>query len=186
MPDFKDKNTASKFDNEAKTALEDAKKEVDVWQQRIAAVMLTDFHDEPQDSPIGDVFKRLRAACARAGMLDHGEKEAHFFNIIKDKRFTAAVKQLGQGLIGIKAIPLVNKLIDMAMAGNEKALFKALEIAGIIPTKYDIYLNRTTNNNTNGGIVQNNTLSLGDKSDRELERFADGFNDVSEAKEVFS
>ena len=186
MPEFRHKDVAAKFEEEAKAALKAASQEVDVWQQRIAAVMLTDFYDEPNDSPIGDVFKRLRAACARAGMLDHGEKEAHFFNVIKDRRFTAAVKQLGQGLIGIKAIPLVNKLIDMAMDGNEKALFKALEIAGIIPTKFDIYLNRTTNNNTNREIVQNNTINLGDQSDRELEQFADDFNDVSEAKEVFS
>lgn len=173
-----------RFDAEAEAALKGAKREVDVWQQRIAAIMVTDFYDEPTGGSESDIFKRLKGACARAGMLDGGEKERHFFKIIADKRFAGAVQQLGQGLIGLNVFPLVSKLIEMALAGNEKCLFKALEIAHVAPTKFDFYLQRTINRNA-PGTVNNYNLNVENKSDRELEGFANDFNDVAEAEEVY-
>jgi len=184
-PSFETEEERQKFEKDAKDALIGAKEEVTALQQRIAAVMLTDFYEDNPHSSQSTMIKRLRGACKRAGMLDGGDKERYFFNVISDQRFMTAVQQLGKGLIGINVVPLVNKLIEMGLKGNEKCLFKALEIASVAPTKYSVYMNQVNNRNAPES-VNSVTVNFGDKSDRELEKLANDLNDVEEAEEIFS
>ena len=164
--------------------LVDFKEEVSEWQKKVASVMLTDCAPENECEAEKDIFKKLREGCARAGMRDKGSTETGFFNIISDKRFSEAVKQIGQGVVGLRILPVVDKLLELAMAGDKTCIKWALEISGIMPSKYDFYLARRQTINVTAGDQY--TVNFEGMEDAELERIADGLDDVTEAEVVTS
>ena len=164
--------------------LVDFKEEVSEWQKKVASVMLTDCAPENECEAEKDIFKKLREGCARAGMRDKGSTETGFFNIISDKRFSEAVKQIGQGVVGLRILPVVDKLLELAMAGDKTCIKWALEISGIMPSKYDFYLARRQVINVNAGNQYQ--VSFEDKSDEELERIADDLDYDAEAEAFIS
>ena len=164
--------------------LVDFKEEVSEWQKKVASVMLTDCAPENECEAEKDIFKKLREGCARAGMRDKGSTETGFFNIISDKRFSEAVKQIGQGVVGLRILPVVDKLLELAMAGDKTCIKWALEISGIMPSKYDFYLARRQTINVTAGDQY--TVNFEGMEDAELERIADGLDDVTEAEVISS
>lgn len=133
--------------------------------KKILNVILTDFSPENEAEAEKDVFKKLRSACARAGMLDTKSHQVEFFKTLADPQFMNIVKTTGQGLIGLYIIPIAAKVIQQALEGDKTSQKWALEITGILQGKYDFYLQRfsLTHNTLNAG-----TINFDGKTDAEL------------------
>lgn len=151
--------------------------------KKILNVILTDFDDSSADDTIDEehiVFKRLIAACARAGMHDTKTKQVQFYKTIADPQFMQVVKTTGCGLVGMYIVPVLSKIIMQAIEGDKTSQNWVLEITGMKPGKYDFYLNRyqLTHNTVNVG-----ELNYEGKSDAELRDIIGQMTDVEEAIE---
>lgn len=126
--------------------------------KKILNVILTDFSAENEAEAECDVFKKLRNAAGRAGMLENKSDQIVFFKTLADPQFMNIVKQVGQGLIGIHIVPIVAKVIQQALEGDKTSQKWALEITGLMPGKYDFYLQRYsyTHNTVNTGDINYN------------------------------
>lgn len=147
---------------------------------KVLNIIMTDFSDEPEAEREMSVFKRLRGACQRAGMLENKSKQREFFQILADPKFNKLVKATGRGLVGMYIGPLLETQIRLAMEGSQTALDRLFEIVGIKQSKYDFYLNRVALNKTD--INVGGDLNFEGKTDAELKELAASFRDVSEAE----
>lgn len=147
--------------------------------KKILNVILTDFSAENEAEAEKDVFKKLRNACGRAGMLEKKSDQVTFFKTIADPQFMNIVKQVGQGLIGIHIVPIVAKVIQQALEGDKTSQKWALEITGMMPGKYDFYMNRyqMTHNTVNVG-----NLNFEGMTDAELKECVFALDDVADAE----
>lgn len=147
--------------------LEKLADKLDETQKKILTVVLTDFSDDPESEGEISVFRKLRGACARAGMLDSRKDQIKFFSTIADPTFSQIVRSVGSGLIGIYIVPIVAKVIQQALEGDKTSQRWALQISGVMPDKYEFYTNRwqLTHNDVTIG-----ELNLEGKSDEELKR----------------
>lgn len=147
--------------------------------KKILNIIITDFSAENEAEAEKDVFKKLRNACARAGMLDSKNTQIEFFKTLADPQFMQIVKTTGQGLIGLYIIPIAAKVIQQALEGDKTSQKWALEITGILQGKYDFYLNRysMTHNTINA-----ENINFDGKTDAELAECVLALDDVSEAE----
>lgn len=147
-------------------ALEPLSKQLDETRKKILEIILTDFSVGGDIEAERDVFQKLRNACARAGMLGNRADQIEFFKTIADPKFNNVVKAVGQGLIGMHIVPVVAKMINMALEGDKQCIKWVLEVCGMMPGKYDFYLNRYqyTHNTVNAG-----NINFEGKTDKELD-----------------
>jgi len=176
-PSYKDGAVAA-FDANVK-GLEPLANELNDTGKRILEVILTDFSPENEAEAEKDVFKKLRNACARAGMLEKKDEQIQFFKTLADPQFMNIVKTVGQGLIGIHIVPIVAKVIQQAFEGDKTSQKWALEITGILQGKYDFYLNRYSLNHQ---TVNVGNINFEGKTDAELAELVYSLDDVSEAE----
>jgi hypothetical protein len=149
--------------------------------KKILNVVLTDFAPENPIEAEKDVFKRLRNACGRAGMLDSKGDQITFFKTIADPDFMQIVKTTGQGIVGLYIVPVVAKVIQQALEGDKTSQRWVLEITGVIESKYQFYMNRyaLTHSTTNVG-----NINFEGVPDEELSQIVASFSDAGEAEEV--
>lgn len=165
--------------------LESAQAVINEQLAKVATVILTDFSPQNELQAEKDIFKALRNACKRAGMLDKGNSERDFFKIIYDPKFQLAVRQLGTALVGMHILPILAVVLDEAIVKRDKTcLGWALEMMGLKRDKYQFALDRRQIVNINAGNEYN--VNFEDKSDEELKRIADGLDNVTEAEVVSS
>jgi len=149
--------------------------------KKILNVIITDFAADNPVEKESDVFKKLRNACKRAGMLGNTSDQIKFFQTLADPRFIGITKAVGQGVIGMYLVPIVAKVVQQALEGDKTSQQWALQITGMLQTKYDFYLNRyeLTHNSVHADVI-----NFEGKSDGELERIVNGLDDATEAEEV--
>ena len=176
-PSYKD-GAVPVFDADVK-GLEPLANELNETGKRILEVILTDFSPENEAEAEKDVFKKLRNACARAGMLEKKDAQIQFFKTLADPQFMGIVKSVGQGLVGIHIVPIVAKVVQQALEGDKTSQKWALEITGILQGKYDFYLNRYQLNHQ---TVNVGNINFEGKTDAELAELVDSFNDGAEAE----
>jgi len=162
--------------------LEHLQKQLSNTQKKILNVIISDFRNEKTFDEEGDkeVFRRLKAACWRAGMTKDKKSEAEFFRTIADPQFHQVVKTVGTGLIGMYIVPLMSKQIELAMQGNQTALDRLLEIVGLKQSKYDFYMNRVALKKTEVNVEGD--INFDKKSDRELEEIIASFEEADECE----
>jgi hypothetical protein len=177
-PTFSKGATPVEFDASLK-GLEPLADKLNETGKKILNVILTDFSAENECEGEKDVFKKLRNACARAGMLEKKDDQITFFKTLADPQFMHIVKTTGQGLIGLYIIPIAAKVIQQALEGDKTSQKWALEITGILQGKYDFYLNRysLTHNTINA-----ENINFDGKTDAELAECVLALDDVSEAE----
>jgi len=145
-------------------------------QKRILEVIITDIFPETETECEKDVFKRLRNSCDRAGMLEDQSAQRMFFRTLADPGFQHVVKSVGNGLIGLHVVPIVQKCIELALEGDKTCLKWALEIIGMKQSKYDFYLDRRQQNQLN--IVNKGHVDFtSEMSTRELRQLASSIHD---------
>lgn len=146
----------------------------------ILNVVISDFSAEPTVEAEKDVFKKLKNACARAGMAGTGDEVA-FFKTLGDPQFNQIVHTVGRGVIGMYIVPVAAKIINQALEGDKTSQKWVLEICGLIDSKYDFYLNRY--NLTHNSINAQN-VNIEGKTDEELKELISSLDDVENAVEV--
>jgi len=151
-------------------------------QKKILNIILTDFSPENSTEAEKDIFKKLRAACARAGMLGKSG-EVDFFRTLADPGFNNIVKTVGQGIIGMYIVPVAAKVVQQALEGDKTSQKWVLEIAGLLQTKYDFYLQRYQMKHQTINVGE---INFSDKSDEELEELVSNLEYVPEAEVVVS
>lgn len=141
-------------------------------QKKILEVIITDFSSENECEAEKDVFKKLRNACARAGMLDKKADQVTFFKTLADPQFMGVVKAVGQGLIGLHIVPITAKCIQMALEGDKTCMRWAFEMTGMMQDKYSFYKDRWqfTHNDVNIGEI-----NFDGKTDDELKEIVAQF-----------
>jgi len=150
--------------------LEEVEDKLTQTQKKVLDVILTDMEDD-EYLPLGRLYKQLAGACHRAGMSGSASDRKRFYNTIKDPEFIDVVKRVGTGIIGMHIVPLVSKLIEMALEGNEKCLFKALKIGQVLPDKYSIFAHQAM---IRGGDSLNvGELNIGNTPDKKIEGILD-------------
>jgi len=164
--------------------LEQLEGQLNETQKKVLQIIVTDFSPENEAEAEKDVFKKLRNACARAGLRDKKSDEIDFFRVLGDPKFGHIVKTTGQGIIGLYIVPLAAKLINMALEGDKTCMKWALEIAGLLQSKYDFYLQRVAL--TKANINVGGDLNFEGKSDKELEELINSIEHVPEAEVTFS
>jgi hypothetical protein len=159
--------------------LEPLAQKLDETGKKILNIILTDFSAENEVEAEKDIFKKLRNACARAGMLDKKYDQITFFKTLADPQFMNIVKTTGQGIVGMYIVPVVSKMIAMALEGDKTAIKWVLEITGLMQSKYDFYLNRysLTHNTINA-----ENINFEGKTDAELATIISDFDDECEAE----
>ena len=175
-PSFKDAPVAMDANVQG---LENLADKLNETGKRILNVILTDFSAENEAEAEKDVFKKLRNACARAGMLEKKGDQITFFKTIADPDFMHIVKTTGQGIVGLYIVPIVAKVIQQALEGDKTSQKWALEITGIMQGKYDFYLNRY---NLTHQTVNVGNINFDGMSDAELEGCLVGLNDAAETQ----
>lgn len=153
-------------------------------QKKFIEVLFSDFHDEPEKETERSVFKRLRGACERAGMLEDRSKQSDFFRVLADPKLNEIVKAVGKGLVGAHIGPLIETQINLAMEGNQTALDRLFELVGLKQSKYDFYLQRVALSKTD--INVGGDLNFEGKTDAELKELVTSFRDVPEAEATVS
>jgi hypothetical protein len=153
-------------------------------QLKVLNVILTDFSEEPEAEMEKSVFKRLRGACKRAGMLEDPHTQREFFQILADPKFMKIVKATGKGLVGMFIVPLLEAQIKLAVEGNQTALDRLFEMVELKQSKYDFYLQRVAMNKTD--INVGGDLNFEGKTDAELKELAASFRDVGDAEATVS
>jgi len=169
------------------STLEDVSKDLAEGSRKVLETVLTDIFPEP-DERGGDhaIISGIRKACVRAqaGEKNRGE-ELTFWRHVADPGFMKVVKDTGAALVGMHVLPLIATLINMAIVDKDKwALKTSLQIAGVIPNKYDIYQLRWDQRHTE--IVAGGDVNLGGKSDSELKGILEQIHDVSDQAEVIN
>lgn len=165
--------------------LESAQAFINEQLVKVSATLLTDISPQNELEAEKDMFKAIRNACKRAGMLDGGTQERDFFKIIYDPKLQQAVRQIGKALVGLNILPLMAVAFDEAFnKRNVQVLGWLFEIAELKRDKYQFALDRRQVVNINAGNEYN--VSFEDKSDEELERLANGLHDVTEAEVITS
>lgn len=168
-------------------SLEDVSKDLAEGSRKVLETVLTDIFPEA-DERGGDhaIISGIRKACVRAqaGERNRGD-EMTFWRHVADPGFMKVVKETGAALVGMHVLPLIATVINMAIVDKDKwALKTALQIAGIIPNKYDIYQLRWEQRHTE--IVAGGDVNLGGKTDAELKDILKQINDVSDQAEVIN
>jgi hypothetical protein len=153
-------------------------------QKKFLEVLFSDFGEEPEKETERSVFKRLRGACQRAGLLDGKNRERDFFRVLADPKLNEMVKAIGKGLVGAHIGPLIETQIKLALEGNQTALDRLFELVGLKQSKYDFYLQRVAMNKTD--INVGGDLNFEGKTDAELKELVASFRDVSEAEATVS
>jgi len=164
--------------------LEKLAEELTETQKKIFNVIVSDFSDEPEAEAEMNIFKRLRAACRRAGMLEDGHKQVDFFRVLQDEKFQHIVKTVGAGMVGMYVVPLMAKQIELALGGSQTALDRLFEIMGLKQSKYDFYLQRVALNKTD--INVGGDLNFEGKTDAELKKLVTSLRDDKRAEATIS
>jgi len=145
--------------------LEPLAEKLNETQKKILNVILSDWSAENTIEAERDIFLKLRNACGRAGMLENKNDQITFFKTLADPQFMNIVKTVGQGLISIHIVPIVAKVIQQAIEGDKTSQRWALEISGVMPGKFDFYLNRYQLNHQVTNIGE---INFDGKTDAEL------------------
>lgn len=158
--------------------LEPLAEQLNETQKKILEIIITDFSSENECEAEKDVFKKLRNACARAGMLEKKSDQVIFFKTLADPQFMGVVRSVGQGLIGLHIVPITAKCIQMALEGDKTCMRWAFEMTGMMQDKYGFYKDRWqfTHNEVN---VEN--INFKDKTDAELVEIMASFKEVADA-----
>jgi DNA relaxase NicK len=144
-------------------------------QKKILEVIITDFSGENECEAEKDVFKKLRNACARAGMLEKKADQVTFFKTLADPQFMGIVKAVGQGLIGLHIVPITAKCIQMALEGDKTCMRWAFEMTGMMQDKYSFYKDRWQFTHTDVNIGE---INFDGKTDAELKEIVGQFSEV--------
>ena len=162
--------------------LEKTSESLTAGSQKILETILTDIFPEQDNAPDTVIVAGIKKACARAQMGDKKTDEITFWRHVADPGFMKVVKETGAALVGIHVLPLVATLLNMAIQDkNQWALKTSLQIAGLLPTKYDIYQLRYEERHTNNFSGE---VNFGGKTDQELENIVASIYDDPEAEEV--
>lgn len=155
-----------KFDQNV-IGLEKLSEKLNETQKKILGVILTDFADDPESEPELRVWQKLRASCQRAGMAGSIGDQIKFYSTVADPQFIQVVRAVGSGLIGVYIVPVVARVVKQALEGDKTSQRWILQISGVMPDKYEFYMNRyqLTHKEVNIG-----ELNLEGKSDDELKR----------------
>jgi hypothetical protein len=161
--------------------LEKASESLTEGSKKILETILTDIFPEKDGEQDSAVVAGIKQACKRAQMTSSGD-EVTFWRHVSDPGFMKVVKETGAALVGMHVLPLVATLLNMAIRDKDKwALKTSLQIAGLLPTKYDIYQLRYEERHQN---IFSGEVNIGGKSDKELEDIVACFYDESEAEEA--
>ena len=162
--------------------LEKTSESLTAGSQKILETILTDIFPEQDNAPDTVIVAGIKKACARAQMGDKKTDEITFWRHVADPGFMKVVKETGAALVGIHVLPLVATLLNMAIQDkNQWALKTSLQIAGLLPTKYDIYQLRYEERHTNNFTGE---VNIGGKTDKELEGIVASFYDESDPVEA--
>ena len=176
LVDFSDDNALPQVLNANVAGLEKLAEKLTETQKKILNVIISDFSDEPGVEAEKDVFKKLRSACARAGMLGTVSNQVDFFRVLSDPKFNSIVKTVGTGLVGMYIVPIMATQVRLALEGSQTAIDRLLEISGLKQSKYDFYLQRVALSKTD--INVGGDLNFEGKTDAELKELAASFRDV--------
>ena len=149
--------------------------------KKVLETILTDIFPENDDAPDSVVVAGIKKACRRA-QADGTVNELQFWRHVADPGFMKVVKETGAALVGMHVLPLVATLLNMAIRDKDKwALKTSLQIAGLLPTKYDIYQLRYEERHNN---VFSGEVNFGGKSDQELKDIIATVYDDPDAQEA--
>ena len=164
--------------------LEDAQQSLTEGSRRVLETILTDIFPEKDGEQESAVIAGIKGACQRAQMTKAGD-EKDFWRHVGDAGFLKVVKETGAGLIGMHVLPLVATLLNIAIYDKKQwALDRCLQIAGLMPTKYDIYQLRWDMRHTE--INAGGDVNLASRSDSELEGILEQIHDVTEEAEIIN
>jgi hypothetical protein len=164
--------------------LEKVAEQLTETQKKILNIVLTDFSPENEVEAERDVFLKLRNACKRAGMLERKQDQVTFFQTLADPKFAETVKMVGCGLIGVNVLDIVSTVYRKGVVEGDKTCLKWLmEILGLLPSKYDFYLQRYQIGHLQIG---NQSVNFEGVPDEELKKFVHDLDDVSDAEVVTS
>ena len=160
-------------------ALEKTSESLTDGSKKILETILTDIFPEKDGEQDSAVIAGIKRACQRAQAT--GEvNEITFWRHVADPGFMKVVKETGAALVGVHILPLIATLLNMAIEGRDKwALKISLQIAGLLPTKYDIYQLRYEERHVNNFSGE---VNFGGKSDKELTNIISQVYDESETE----
>jgi len=167
----------------APAGMEELGKDLTDDQLCVLNTILEDAFPEPAIEGKTDIYRKLFAAFQRSGIGGRPQDQQKFFNILKDPKFEEVVHVVGRGLVGMRVVKILDKLCDMAEAGDQAAIDRVLQVAGFIKSKYDFY---SEDANARRPGVNIGEINFGTKSDKELAEFVNGFVDVTESAEISS
>lgn len=150
--------------------------------KKVLETILTDIFPEQENAPDSAVVAGIKKACQRAQDGSDAVSEITFWRHVADPGFMKVVKDTGAALIGMHILPLIATLLNMAIQDkNTWALKTSLQIAGLLPTKYDIYQLRYEERH-----VQNfsGEVNFGGKTDQELKDICAQVYDEPETAEA--
>ena len=149
--------------------------------RKVLEAVLMDVMPECDDESGREITKGIKDACRRAQMGKSGD-QVTFWRHVSDPGFLKIVKETGAALVGSHILPLIATLMNMAINDkNEWALKTCFQIAGLLPTKYDIYQLKYENTHTN---VFSGEVNFGGKSDQELQGIISTVYDDAQEEEV--
>ena len=150
--------------------------------KKVLETILTDIFPEQEDAPDSVVVAGIKKPCVRAQSSSDAVNELTFWRHVADPGFMKVVKDTGAALVGMHVLPLVSTLLNMAILDKDKwALKVSLQIAGLLPTKYDIYQLRYEERHTNNFSGE---VNFAGKPDKELENIVASIYDDPEAEEA--
>jgi len=165
----------------APAGLEKLGKELTDDQICVLNTILGDPFASPEKEAKTDVYRKLFAAFKRSGIGDTKGDEQRFFKIIKDPQFHEIVHVTGRGLVGLRVVKILDKLCDMAEAGDQTAIDRVLEVAGFIKSKYDFYAEDVERRRPGINVGE---INFGSKTDKDLRAILDGLVDVTDSAEI--
>lgn len=169
--------------NLAPAGMEELGKELTDDQLCVLNTILEDAFPEPEIQGKTDIYRKLFAAFQRSGIGPGQYDQQRFFKIIKDPKFEEVVHVVGRGLVGMRVVKILDKLCDMAEAGDQAAIDRVLQVAGFIKSKYDFY---SEDANSRRPGVNIGEINFGTKTDPELAAIVNGFRDVTDTAEITS
>ena len=165
--------------------LEELAVELTEEHKKFIAVFLTDFFGAEERSE-KEVFKNLRNACARAGMLEKKGDQVKFFHMLADPKLQWVSRKCAQGVISTALIPVMMKVTSQAIDGDKKSQEWVLEMSEMIKSKYQFYLDRRQQISGDVSIDASHNLNVDGMDDKELDAAFAELTDVTEAEEAIS
>lgn len=146
-------------------------------QKIVLNTLLTDVFGSPEEETRSSIYNKLYAACNRAGMAKTKGLERRFFHILADPMFGKIYKVAARGLVSSEVLSVLNKVIEQAKEGCKVSQKRILELADLIPDKYDYYSRQYSERHQTINVEQ---MNIGEKTTKELVEIADAIWDVAE------